>query len=81
MTSLRTGSVINICEIKIIPIEEVNIFNKSTMGKTFVYASKKPYALVIKEKDKTTIIDINARELTPESLIDEVIGLKEILLD
>ena len=79
MNSLQTGPIIEINSLKIIPIEETIIYNKNIVGNTFLYASKKPFALIIQEKEETRVIDLNSGELTLDSLIRDVTGLEEIL--
>ena len=79
MRTLKVGTAVNISEIKIAPIEEVNIQNTSLSDTAFLYASKKPYAIVIVDKEYTKIIDVYCCELPIDSLINEVRGLREFL--
>ena len=79
MNSLQTGPILKINRLKIIPIEETTIYNKNIMGSTFLYASKKPFALVIQKNDEISVLDFNSGELSLDSLINEVSGLGELL--
>ena len=79
MKDLHVGEVVDINDLKIIPVEEVRIFNRYIKSSTAVYAAKKPFAIIIREENRTRVFSIDNRDFTLDFLISEVKGLKEIL--
>ena len=79
MKDLQIGQVVDINNLKIIPVEEISIYNRSAINGTAVYGAKKPFAVIIHEKERTMVFGISKREITLDFLICEVEGLHEIL--
>ena len=81
MRRLQIGKEMNFADLKIVPIEEVSIHEKAFNESTFVHCTKKPYAILIIDTESKKIVDINDKELSLESMIKEVRGLQEYLLN
>ena len=79
MKGLHIGEVVDINNLKIIPVEEVKIFNKYIKSSVALYAAKKPFAIIIHEENRTRVFSMDNRDFTLDFLISEVKGLKEIL--
>ena len=79
MKTLSTAKPIIFENNAIIPIEETNIYGKSVLKNSFIYASKKPSAFVILSGGNTKAYDMNFEEVQVENLLMETEGLEELI--
>lgn len=63
----------------IIPIEETIVCGNSLTGSTFLYALKKPNAIVVMSNGTIKAYDMNLDEVPVETLVKETEGLKDII--
>ena len=63
----------------IIPIEETTILEKSLVNCSFLYASKRPNAILVISSGIAKAYDLDLNEVPVEELIKETEGLKDLI--
>jgi len=77
--TLTAGKPITINEFTLIPIEENTVYAKTLLDSPFIYASKKPKALILINNEGSKAFDMNFNEVPLESLTSHINGLKELI--
>ena len=79
MTQLSAGKPLTINSITLIPIEETSLYSGSVKNSEFIYASKKPMALVVLSGESPKAYNMSFTEVSIEQLIEKTKGLKELM--
>lgn len=79
MITLSAGKPVTINSITLIPIEESRLYSKSVLDCPFIYASKRPKALIVVSDTTPKAYNMNFDEIPIETLIEETEGLKELI--
>ena len=79
MKTLTAGKPITINKFTIIPIEETRLYAKALLESPFIYASKRPKALILINDEGSKAFDMNFNEVPLESLTSHINGLKELI--
>jgi len=77
--TLTAGKPLTINEFTLIPIEENMVYAKTLLDSQFIYASKKPKALILINNEGSKAFDMNFNEVPLESLTSHINGLKELI--
>lgn len=79
MTTLSTGKPLTFNSFTLIPIEETTLYSGSVTNSEFIYASKKPRALIVLSEGAPKAFNMQFDEVSIEHLIEETKGLKELM--
>ena len=79
MTRLSAGKPVTFNSFTLIPIEETTFYAGAVQKSEFIYASKKPRALVVLYEGATKAYNMKFDEVSVEKLIEETNGLNELI--
>ena len=79
MTTLSAGKPLTVNSFTLIPIEESRLYSRTVFDSPLIYASKIPKALIVVSDTTPKAYDMNFNEIPVETLIEETVGLKELI--
>ncbi len=79
MTRLSAGKPLTVNNFTLIPIEETTLYSGSVQNSDFLYANKKPRAIVILSEGTPKAYNMKFDEVSVEQLIEETNGLNELM--